>query len=656
MIGGHTPGSTGQMLETETSKPNGVGITLTRLGYYFKPYLLPLLLVGLLIIIDVWTQVTAPLLIGQAVDCYLAPTASQHLLNPVTAVSQTNCWYRSNSGEITSEQNLTGLARLVLLVVALYLTGSLINTVQFYIIGWCGQHVLKNMRVDVFNHLHRLSMNYYSKNEAGSIMSRVTNDIETIQQTLTFALVNVIGGVLLIAWILYNMLTISPVYALISISTVPLMALTTIWISNQARRAFRLTRVKIGKVNADLQESISGVREIQVFNREEVNIETFRSDNAANRDANIQAVAYTTALSPALEGLGYLALAVTSISGGLILLKGGDFFGATISLGLIITFLNYTQRFNHPIQQISMMWTNIQSAVAGAERIFNLLDTHPEVQDIAGAKIIPAIQGRVEFKKVCAAYTKHVPVLKDISFIAEPGQTIAIVGQTGAGKTTITNLIARFYDVTSGCILIDGIDISQVSRASLRKQIGMVLQDTFLFSDSVINNIRFSKPAASDEEVMAAARLTFADDFIQRLPDGYHTMLGEHGAGLSQGQRQLLSIARAALSDPRILILDEATSSVDTHTEKKIQRALSVLLKNRTSFVIAHRLSTIHHADVILVIDGGRMVEHGTHKELILRRGFYYELYMSQFIKAENLTGADAAGYHLDFKRRQPSE
>jgi ATP-binding cassette subfamily B protein len=300
-------------------------------------------------------------------------------------------------------------------------------------------------------------------------------------------------------------------------------------------------------------------------------------------------------------------------------------------LGLVIAFLSYVQRFNQPIQQISVLWTNIQSAIAGGERIFGLMDVRPEIVDKPDAVEMPPIAGQVVFEDVRFDYAVSEPVLKGINLRAEPGQTIAIVGPTGAGKTTIINLIPRFYDVQSGRVLIDGRDVRDVTSASLRRQIGLVLQDTFLFSESVLENIRYGRPDATDEQVIAAARLAKADTFIERLPDGYHTVLGERGSGLSQGQRQLLSIARAALSDPRILILDEATSSVDTRTERLIQGALEKLLEGRTSFVIAHRLSTIRNADQVLVLHEGEIIERGTHDELLAAGGFYHDLYMSQF-------------------------
>jgi ATP-binding cassette subfamily B protein len=623
-------------MDRDTIKPANTGQTLGRLAGYFKPYWWVLLIVGLMIVASTWAQVTVPKLIGQSVDCYLTPAAPAAMGNlpgmpNAVGASASNCTWTDKTVGMTTEERLAGLGQIVLVIVGLYVLTSVLTGLQFYFMTWSGQHVLRNLREELFAHMHRLSVGYYTEHEAGDLMSRITNDTETISQAINFALIQVLSGILLMLWIGWSMLRLNVPYALVSLVIVPVMLLVTFWFSNQARKAFRRTRLEIGNVNAELQESISAVREVQAFSREDENIQQFMLTNAANRDANVRAVAYTSALAPTLEALGYVALAIVGLVGGLALLSNQPLFGSALSLGLVITFLTYVQRFNQPIQQIAVLWTNIQNAIAGVERIFGLLDEPAAIQDAPNAVPLPPIAGTVQFSDVFAAYKKDQSVLNGISFTAEPGQTFAIVGPTGAGKTTIINLIPRFYDVTAGQVTIDGHDVRDVTLESLRSQIGIVLQDTFLFSASVMDNIRFGRPDATDEEVLAAARLAHADSFIERLPDGYNTVLGERGGGLSQGQRQLLAIARAALADPRILILDEATSSVDTRTERLIQQALDQLMAGRTSFVIAHRLSTVRNADVVLVLDQGRIVEQGTHQDLLAQRGFYYDLYMSQF-------------------------
>jgi ATP-binding cassette subfamily B multidrug efflux pump len=649
------------LMDREQLKPKNLSETLGRFAAYFKPYWLAMVMVAILIVASTWTQVVNPDLVGQVVDCYVTPIAASALNFPgaPTAVESAgnNCWLANDpatlgvgqrvlqgaltignfprpnptSTSFSTADRLSGLGRLIGLLVALYLAGAVLGGLTFFTMTWAGQHVLRTLRVDVFQHIHRLSLSYYAEHEAGDLMSRITNDAETINQALSFALMNVLTGVLLLVWIAYTMLTKSLPFALLSLVVLPIMIIATLWFSDQARKAFRKTRQEMGSVNAELQESISAVREVQAFNRAEENIQNFRTTNAANRDANVRAVAFTSALAPTLEALGYVALGIVTGVGGLFVLRNQTFLGTTVSLGLVITFLAYVQRFNQPIQQIAVLWANVQSAIAGAERMFSLLDEVPAVQDKPNAVEMPAIKGKVELINASAEYEVGVPVLKNVTFTVEPGQTIAIVGPTGAGKTTIINLLPRFYDVTNGAVKIDGLDVRDVKAASLRRQIGIVLQDSFLFSTTVMENIRFGRPGATDEQVIAAAQLARADGFIERLPDKYKTVLGERGSGLSQGQRQLIAIARAALADPRILILDEATSSVDTRTERLIQQAFDKLLTGRTSFVIAHRLSTIRNADLVLVLNHGEIIERGTHNELLAQHGFYYNLYMSQF-------------------------
>ncbi|MBM3124205.1 MAG: ABC transporter ATP-binding protein [Chloroflexi bacterium] len=674
-------GRFGGMLNQETIKPRRLGETLARLGRYFNRFWYMILLAVFFVFISTWTQVSTPELTGQATDCFLVPAGASALAgfdsfgmgSEAPAGQPSSCWLTADDpsgltftrglihrtfhaggyevpADATPADRIAALFRLIMVIVALYVTGSVLTGATFFAMAWTGQHVLRAVRVEVFEKLHSLSLSYYAEHEAGDLMSRITNDTTAIEQAFSFALVNVASGILLLVWVAYNMLTTNLPFALLSLSVSPLMFIATVYFSDQARKAFRRSRQEIGNVNAELQESIAAVREVQAFNRADENIEQFKEVNAANRDANVRAVAYTSALAPTLEAFSYIGLAIVTGVGGWYLLKGQTLFGTTVTLGLVVTFLAYVQRFNQPIQQIAVLWTNIQNAIAGGERIFNILDEQPAVTDRLDAREMPHITGRVEFNQVSHEYETGVPVLEQVSFIAEPGQTVAIVGPTGAGKTTIINLLPRFYDVTHGSVKIDGIDVREVTAVSLRRQIGIVLQDTFLFSTTVMENVRFGKPQATDEEVMSAIRLANADSFIERLPEKYQTVLGERGSGLSQGQRQLLSIARAALADPRILILDEATSSVDTRTERLIQKAFDQLLKGRTSpstslrtsFVIAHRLSTIRNADQILVLKDGRIIERGKHDDLLARQGFYYELYMSQFKKQEELEAVTA--------------
>jgi ATP-binding cassette subfamily B protein len=523
-------------------------------------------------------------------------------------------------------------------LLGLYAIASIATGLMFYWMTTSGQKVLRTLRVEVFHHILRLPIGYHVAHESGDTMSRVTNDADTIQQAVSFALIQVLSGAFLIVWVGYKMLSESVAYGLMALAMLPFMIAATAWFSAQARKAFRRTRVEMGSVNAELQ-SISGLREPRPSAGG--GIAAFRETNASNRDANIRAVAYTSALAPTLEALGYVALALVAVAGGYALLEGQAMLGETVTLGLIITFIAYVQRFNQPVQQIAVLWTNIQSAIAGGERIFGLLDVVPDLQDAPDAVDLPPIRGEVVLDDVWAEYEVGEAVLRGVSLRAEPGQTVAIVGPTGAGKTTLINLIPRFYDVSRGTLRIDGHDVRRVKGASLRQQIGVVLQESFLFSDTVMENIRFGRPGASDDDVIAAAKLANAHLFIERLPEGFQTKLGERGAGLSQGQRQLLAIARAALADPRILILDEATSSVDTRTERLIQGALESLLRDRTSFVIAHRLSTIRHADQVLVLEAGRIVERGTHESLMSTQGTYYKLYMSQFRRQTPIEGGD---------------
>jgi len=513
----------------------------------------------------------------------------------------------------------------MLFLIGVYLLGTFASRGQVYGVGSVAQRLLASMRRRIFDRIQHLPLRYFDRRPIGDLMSRVTNDVDTLNQLFSQGLTQLLGSLFSLIGILVAMLFLQWNLALACFAIIPIMFLTTAYFARRARKAFRLTRETVGEVTAGLQEDIVGVREAQAFDRTERNIVRFRERNAANRDANVQAVAITSAFSPAIDVLSTLATALVIGYGGYLV------FAGSLSVGVLTAFLIYVQQFFRPIQLVSQVYTQAQSALAGAERIYEILDEDPEPPDPpeAGETGIP--QGRISFEDVAFAYEPGRPVLHGVSFEVEPGQTVALVGPTGAGKTTIASLIPRFYDATEGGIRIDGRDVRAFARKDLRRNIGIVLQEPFLFSGTVAENIGYGLDNADREEIEAAARAVDANGFIAELPDGYDTVLGEGGGSLSQGQRQLLSFARAVLTDPRILILDEATSNIDTRTEAIIQDALATLLKGRTSVVIAHRLSTIRGADVILAIRDGRIAERGTHAELLEKNGLYADLYRRQF-------------------------
>jgi ABC-type multidrug transport system fused ATPase/permease subunit len=536
-----------------------------------------------------------------------------------------------------------GLTRVMLILLAAYILSWLSMATQFYVMAVAGQKVLLTMRTQILERIQSLSLNFFDQQEAGDLMSRLVNDTDVINQVFGGSITRLLSMSLTLFGIMVTMISRKWDLALASFAIVPLIFLATSAFAKRARVAFRKTRETIGNVSTELQENISGVREVQAFARERENVAEFRQINRRNRDANVQAQTLTSALSPALDVLSTVALAIVLGYGGYLVLIGA----ATV--GLLVGYMNYVRRFYRPIQFLSSLWTQLQSALAGAERIFELLDTQPEIVDPPDAVVLPPAEGRIAFEGVHFHYNPEEPVLKDINLVTEPGRTVALVGPTGAGKTSMISLLMRFYDVIEGGISVDGHDIREIKCSSLREQMGIVLQDTFLFSGTIMDNIRYGRLDATDDEVYEAARLARAHDFIERLPKKYETDIGERGHNLSQGQRQLISIARAILADPRVLILDEATSSVDTRTELLIQEALNELLSGRTSFVIAHRLSTIRNADQVIVIDHGEIIERGTHATLMAAQGRYYELYMSQFRREQEIReGTVAVGADRD--------
>ena len=571
------------------------GATARRLLGELRPYRREIAVMFLFTLAGAAAQAAGPWLIGQAID-----------------------------GAIL-RGDATALARAMLALLLVSVVALIASRGQVLLLGTVGQRVLAGMRARLFDQFQRLPFSFYDRRPVGDLISRVANDVETLSQLLGQGLVQLLGSLFALVGVLVAMLALNVPLALVSFLIIPVMLFATQAFAARARTAFRATRETVGDVTAGLQEEIGGIREAQAFNRTEANIARFRRRNAANRDANVQAVAITAAFSPTIDVLSTLATALVIGFGGWLL------FRDALTIGVLAAFLIYVQAFFRPIQLAAQVYTQLQSALAGSERIYAILDTAPEPADAPGAPALGTIAGEIVFDHVTFAYEPGRPVLHDVTFTVAAGQTVALVGQTGAGKTTIASLIPRFYDVDAGAVRLDGHDVRAVTRASVRAPIAIVLQEPFLFSGTVAENIRYGNLAATDAQVEAAARAVEAHDFIAALPQGYTTPLGEGGGTLSQGQRQLLSFARAVLADPRILILDEATSTVDTRTEQTIQRALGTLLAGRTSVVIAHRLSTIQDADLILVIADGRIVERGTHAELLARSGAYADLVRRQF-------------------------
>jgi ATP-binding cassette subfamily B protein/subfamily B ATP-binding cassette protein MsbA len=533
--------------------------------------------------------------------------------------------------------NPTSLTWTMLELLSVYGVGTLAQRGQIIQVGSIGQRLLAGLRERLFARFQRLPISFFDRQPLGDLMSRSVSDVETLNQLFSQGLTQLLGSLFSLIGILGAMLYLNPPLALVCFTIIPIMLLLTSFFAGRARRAFRATRQTTGDVTAELQEELAGIREAQAYNRTEANITSFRRQNAANRDANVQAVAITSAFAPSMDVLSTLSTALIIGFGGYLVYQD------RLSVGLLAAFLIYVQQFFRPIQLLSQVYAQAQAPLAGAERIFAILD-EPVEQEIAvgtsGMEKLPSVDpsapgtqlpDAIEFDHVSFAYEPSRLVLDDVSFRVEPGQTVALVGPTGAGKTTIANLIPRFYDPTAGAVRVDGRDVRTVPRKQLRTGIAMVLQEPFLFSDTIAENIGYGRANASRAEIEAAARAVDAHDFIVGLSNGYDTLLGEGGGTLSQGQRQLLAFARAVLAGPRILLLDEATSNIDTRTEALIQQALGNLLAGRTSVVIAHRLSTIRHADLILVIQQGRIVERGRSDELLELGGLYADLYRRQF-------------------------
>ena len=526
--------------------------------------------------------------------------------------------------------DLQGLQWIILVFIGIQVANWIANTIRTYGIGKIGQSLLLRIRSDLFSHLQELSFSFYDKSDSGDLISRVTNDTDAIGEAFTSGLIQVVSDILNLLMIVIVMFSINVQLSLASMIVVPLMIIAAALFNSKFRAAYQMQRTKISSVTSKLQESISGIREIQSFTRERDFVEEFKRTNLENLQANLQATKVWGLFFPTIQLIQAAGMGVVILYGGWLAFNGmlGPIEDA---VGTLITFIIYLGMFFGPIFDLTNFYNTIQAALAAAERIFEILDVKPEIRDCEDATEIPQIKGEIEFRNVTFEYKPGKPVLHNISFHIKPKETVALVGPTGAGKSTITKLICRFYEPKSGQILIDGYDIRKVKMKSLRRQIGIVPQETFLFSGTIMDNIRYGRIDASDEEVIAAAKIVGAHEFIERLPRGYETRIGEGGAGLSVGQKQLIAFARALIRNPAILIMDEATSSIDPYTDLLIRKAMRTLLKDRTSIIIAHRLSTVRDADRILVIDNGRIVEEGTHEELIKKGGLYSHLYEMQF-------------------------
>ncbi|HSO12784.1 MAG TPA: ABC transporter ATP-binding protein [Anaerolineales bacterium] len=568
---------------------------LARLAAYLSPYKSALALVLAFVLIYILLGLLEPYLIGRAIDQYI------------------------------STKQIDGLAPLAIILLTAYIFDNSFQAASSWTMARISQDALRHLRRDLFEHLQKLSIAFFDGRTAGELMSRLTNDIDAINQAVSQNVVSLIASVLSLIGIVIAMFILNPWLAISALVVMPIMFWFTNFIARYTRKGFRELQKDLGEINSVMEESISGQRVVKAFRRSETAIERFRASNEKVYKAGIYANTYALMLMPLTWVLGNFFVIVLVSLGSYLALKG------LATVGMIATFIGYAQNFIQPLRQLANMYNSIQAALAGAERVFEIIDTQAEVDNASDSPLPAPVRGEVHFTGVSFGYLPDTPIIKNMTLQAKAGQTIALVGPTGAGKTTIINLLTRFYEINEGSVSIDGRDIRDISKDDLRQKLGIVLQDTFLFADTVMENIRYGRLDATDEECIEAARLADADHFIHQLPQGYQTRLSERASNLSAGQRQLLSIARAILADPSILILDEATSSVDTRTEARIQKSLLRLMEGRTSFVIAHRLSTIRDADNVIVIKDGEIVEQGTHQQLLEAKGFFHKLYMSQF-------------------------
>ena len=592
----------GELAEQERRVPSRV--LVSRLLGYIRPYKRRLAVAVLAIIVTSITGSIGPYILGREI-------ISRYIM----------------------KGDLAGLQVIGLIYVGILIVNWLSGVLRGYMIGLIGQEMLFKMRAQLFTHLQRLSFSFFDRSNSGDIVSRVTNDTDSIGEAFISGIASVISNILSLGMVIFFMVNMSVHLTLVSMTVIPLIIAAAWFFQSKFKAAYRKTRLKISKITSRLEEGISGIREIQSFSREREMMKAFREANVENLQANLQASKVWGTFFPTIQFIQATGMSIVILYGGMMALTpNGPLGPLDEAVGTLIAFVLYINMFFRPIFDLTNFYNTIQSALAAAERIFELLDTSPEIVDSPDAVDLPSVKGEIEFKNVTFGYDPAHPVIHNMSFRIKPKETVALVGPTGAGKSTIIKLLSRFYEPQKGVITIDGYDVRKVKQSSLHRQMGIVLQENFLFNSTIMENIRYGRLEASDEEVINAAKIVGAHEFIEKMPDGYWTVVGERGSRLSVGQRQLIAFARALLRNPPILILDEATSSIDPYTELLIKNAMKVLLKDRTSIVIAHRLSTVRNADRILVIDDGRIVEEGSHEELMKKEdGLYRRLYEMQF-------------------------
>ncbi|WP_370181512.1 ABC transporter ATP-binding protein [Rhodococcus wratislaviensis] len=622
------------------SKPNDLWPSTKRLLRRLRPHRIAVGVVLLVAAVSVVLTSIAPRMLGQGTNLIFDGIIGAQLpagMSKDQAVAALRADGQNTFADMVSGMavvpgvgiDFSALGRVLAIVLALYLGSSVFMWLSGFLLNIIVQGVVKNLRAEVERKIHRLPLRYFDSHSRGDLLSRVTNDIDNVSQSLQQTMSQLIVSAMTVIGILVMMIVISPLLALIAVLTVPLSILVTAQIAKRSKTHFVSQWKSTGALNSHVEEAYTGHELVTVFGRSREVEARFEEQNEALYQASYRAQFISGLIMPAIMFLGNLNFVAIAVLGGMRVASG------TMSLGDVQAFIQYSRQFTQPLTQIGAMVNLMQSGVASAERVFAILDEDEEQPDLTEAPTPAEPLGRVEFSDVSFSYSPEKPLIENLSLVAEPGQMVAIVGPTGAGKTTLVNLILRFYELDGGKILLDGVDIAEMSRDDLRSRIGMVLQDAWLFGGTIRDNIAYGRPDATEEEIQAAARISYVDRFVHSLPDGYDTVIDEEGSNISAGEKQLITIARAFISQPSILILDEATSSVDTRTELLVQHATAVLRSDRTSFVIAHRLSTIRDADLIVVMEDGRIVEQGSHDDLLLTRGAYYRLYNSQFVGAD---------------------